>query len=576
MTKIKTVVALVAAFFMWGSAALAAQGSGCMPTSGTVSGLTLVQDINAGIAALISSNSGATAPATDCTAVAVKGQLWLDTSGTPNILKIYDGANWLALGAVDTSGHLWKPPVGGGSETLASATTTDLCSVAGSYVSITGTTTITGFSNTCVAGTMKFVSFVSTPIVTYNGTSLILPGAASITAQAGDAALFVYLGGSNWKAVAWTRADGTSISFSAVFTGGVFFDSPISATVSTNTNNWAPTGIATANVIRLNCSVASNITGMSSPATDGQIIVIDSLLTSAATCTLTSQDSNSTAANRFGFDRPISIRPGRSLTVKYDSNASRWRLTQEVTSQPIAGGSKNLRVFNVATYFGDSAPSVPNSQMSVAADELTVEDSSGGAARLSSVAIPTIDVTASGANGLDTGSVANSTWYSVWVIYNPTTSTTAGLFSTSATAPTMPSGYTFKARVGWNLTDGSSHFNRIIKYGLRSQYIVSSVVTTQLPEIGNTTSSTYVAKSISAFVPVTAATIYLSGTLSTTSTASIAPNNVYAAGSLTAPPPLLITSQSGSGSIIIETSNIYMATVGGTVRVFAAGWDDTQ
>jgi len=59
---------------------------------------------------------------------------------------------------------------------------------------------------------------------------------------------------------------------------------------------------------------------------------------------------------------------------------------------------------------------------------------------------------------LDTGSEAANTWYSLWAIHNPTTVTTAGLLSTSATAPTMPSGYTKKRRVGWIRNDASSNF----------------------------------------------------------------------------------------------------------------------
>ncbi|VAX17055.1 hypothetical protein MNBD_NITROSPINAE04-865 [hydrothermal vent metagenome] len=64
----------------------------------------------------------------------------------------------------------------------------------------------------------------------------------------------------------------------------------------------------------------------------------------------------------------------------------------------------------------------------------------------------TIDITASGANGLDAGSEANAPYY-VYVIYNGTT--VAGLLSLSATAPTMPSGYTYKKLVGFcvNNTD---------------------------------------------------------------------------------------------------------------------------
>lgn len=59
----------------------------------------------------------------------------------------------------------------------------------------------------------------------------------------------------------------------------------------------------------------------------------------------------------------------------------------------------------------------------------------------------TVDITASGANGLDTGTEGADSRYAVWVIYNPTTSTFAGLLSLSTTDPTMPEGYTLKRLV---------------------------------------------------------------------------------------------------------------------------------
>jgi len=60
----------------------------------------------------------------------------------------------------------------------------------------------------------------------------------------------------------------------------------------------------------------------------------------------------------------------------------------------------------------------------------------------------TVDITASGVNGLDTGSEQVSQYYYVWIIYNPTTDTVAGLLSLSNTSPTLPSGYTKKRRIG--------------------------------------------------------------------------------------------------------------------------------
>ena len=77
--------------------------------------------------------------------------------------------------------------------------------------------------------------------------------------------------------------------------------------------------------------------------------------------------------------------------------------------------------------------------------------------RLNSVNV-TADIAASGANGLDTGSEEASKWYAFFVIHNPTTSTTAGMFSLSPTAPTMPTGYTLFRRVGYVLNNASSNF----------------------------------------------------------------------------------------------------------------------
>lgn len=54
----------------------------------------------------------------------------------------------------------------------------------------------------------------------------------------------------------------------------------------------------------------------------------------------------------------------------------------------------------------------------------------------------------SGNGGMDTGSVANSTWYHVWAIMRPDTGVVDVLFSTSATSPTMPTNYTKKRRIG--------------------------------------------------------------------------------------------------------------------------------
>ena len=172
------------------------QNSLVLPTTGTVSGLTVVQDVNAALDALASSNSGASAPA-NASGGANEGQFWLDTSTSPPHLRIYDGANWLNPGTVDIAAHEWKPVIGGGLNTLPSAATVDLGSVPDSYVVISGVAAITSFGSSMAPGTGKAVRFSGSLTLTYNATTLILPGGGNINTQPGDTAFVVSLGAGN-------------------------------------------------------------------------------------------------------------------------------------------------------------------------------------------------------------------------------------------------------------------------------------------------------------------------------------------------------------------------------------------
>ena len=70
------------------------------------------------------------------------------------------------------------------------------------------------------------------------------------------------------------------------------------------------------------------------------------------------------------------------------------------------------------------------------------------------------------ANGaLDTGAIANSTWYSVWEIMRTDTGVVDVLISTSATAPTMPASYNRKRRIGWIKTNGSAQWFSFLQIG---------------------------------------------------------------------------------------------------------------
>jgi len=54
-----------------------------------------------------------------------------------------------------------------------------------------------------------------------------------------------------------------------------------------------------------------------------------------------------------------------------------------------------------------------------------------------------------GAGGMNTGSVANSTWYEVHVIMRPDTGVVDVMFTTTADRATLPTNYVYQRRIGW-------------------------------------------------------------------------------------------------------------------------------
>jgi microcystin-dependent protein len=85
------------------------QGNLYNPTSGLLSGLGEVTTNNAAFAALASMNSGASAPTNTQTATPYAGMMWLNTAASLNTVNIYDGADWLIVGYLDTVNHVWTP-----------------------------------------------------------------------------------------------------------------------------------------------------------------------------------------------------------------------------------------------------------------------------------------------------------------------------------------------------------------------------------------------------------------------------------------------------------------------------------
>ena len=100
--------------------------------------------------------------------------------------------------------------------TLASATATDIGGQNSLYVSVTGTTTITGFGTNYNGP--RFVSFTGALILTHSAT-LVIPGAANITTAANDSCIAIPISG-GWKIVSYDKYSGLPTSTTGLAASG--------------------------------------------------------------------------------------------------------------------------------------------------------------------------------------------------------------------------------------------------------------------------------------------------------------------------------------------------------------------
>ena len=343
------------------------------------------------------------------------------------------------------------------------------------------------------------------------------------------------------------------------------------AQITANQDNYNPTGLDGASVLRLSTSASYNLTGIQGGA-DGRLLIVANV---GANNLVLVHDATSTAANRLSLPGAMNLTllPTESALLRYDATLSRWvAISSPVRAAFTAGDYSNLRIDVTG-----------NATVDVDVDRLTVYDAAGRGFRLGTVDL-TLDLSASGAGGRDTGSEASNTWYAVHVIYNPATSTIAGLLSTSASSPTLPSGYTYSRRVGWVRNDGSSNLFRTRQRNEKVAYIVGANPVTPRTlasgVAGNVTTPTWVSVPVGDFVPPTAKLVVVHLLAAGGFSANAAPNKSYGPGSSrTNPPPFVSTAEAGGsfssrGELMLESSNIEWASNNAGNNLFVTGWED--
>ena len=93
--------------------------------------------------------------------------------------------------------------------------------------------------------------------------------------------------------------------------------------ITTSQNNYNPTGLGTARILRINASTPLNITGITALASGTVLSLVN---VGSSTITLTQEDAASTAQNRFNLPGAVNLAltAQSSVQIFYDAALTRW------------------------------------------------------------------------------------------------------------------------------------------------------------------------------------------------------------------------------------------------------------
>lgn len=210
-----------------------------------------------------------------------------------------------------------------------------------------------------------------------------------------------------------------------------------------------------------------------------------------------------------------------------------------------------------------------NANVTVAASELLLRAPDGTTRLVTGLTLGINTATV----GIDTsGTLASSTWYSVWIVYNTSTAQIEGRLSLSGTAPTFPANITHRLRVGWVRTDSTaSKFPfPFLQTGSRVDYMpqAGTNLTGYLSVAGGGTAGTV---SLVNFMPPGSRLARLVAQYSATNTVAITLDGgvqLYVFDSGTGPAFLR------SGFEIVSASRTFIGNVAGAAAVSITGWQD--
>jgi len=194
------------------------------------------------------------------------------------------------------------------------------------------------------------------------------------------------------------------------------------------------------------------------------------------------------------FSNPLALGSSTATTQTAGDNSTKVATTAYVATAVSAGSATVLRDYIAGLTLSNDGTS-PNTVIDISAGQAT--DSTN--VKLMTLAAFTKTTaafaTGTGNGGLDTGTVAASTWYHMFVISNAAGTTFDALISKSATAPTMPSGFALFRRIGSILTNSSSQILAFVQDG-QTFYWGTQVLDLSSGGNGTTTARTLITLSV--------------------------------------------------------------------------------
>lgn len=124
-----------------------------------------------------------------------------------------------------------------------------------------------------------------------------------------------------------------------VITGTIKYTGIISpASLSSDQDDWNPTGLSSATIIRISASVDVSINGLAG-GVDGRIIILENI--SSFNVFVLDEVGTSSAANRFSLPYDAIIPPNGVVYLQYNGSVSRWRIVSTGVLQITGDGVDN-------------------------------------------------------------------------------------------------------------------------------------------------------------------------------------------------------------------------------------------